>query len=389
MDELIRAAPVAIGTYLLGRFAGAFVVTVVVFCGALAGMAVGTRMWWIDPAVVGSFRYDAYLSALAIIALPNLFFAGALFFTTASVTRSMMATYVVLIALARRPFRQLRGGRSGDALARRPDRSDRPLRGRRCHPLLDRGRARHAAHSIHRHPGAESSGVRRDRCGAAGAIDRALSPPDARGPRAARRRSRSKIGDDRSHAPGPGCVLRRRRHLGAIHVVHTARDARHPAQLDVPGPACAGGGWVHSHLGEPRRKLRHAAAADDAYRRQCADAGFLFVAAGPGGPVQHRDRMARAAGRHRRDRRRDTGAELCLSGREARGGHADGARHSRRGNGRRDRLSARQRRHPHRFPLLPCQFVRSARPADGDDRRPGDLRAGAGEPEICRPSWSS
>jgi ABC-2 type transport system permease protein len=99
MDELIRATPVAIGTYLLGRFAGAFAVSVVVFCGAFAGMAVGTRMWWIDPAVVGSFRYGSYLSAMAIIALPNLFFAGALFFTTASLTRSTMATYLVLIAL--------------------------------------------------------------------------------------------------------------------------------------------------------------------------------------------------------------------------------------------------------------------------------------------------
>ena len=81
----------------------------------------------------------------------------------------------------------------------------------------------------------------------------------------------------------------------------------------VSGPACAGGSWVHSRLGVRRRKLRHAVAADDAYRRQYADAGYLFVAAGPGGAVQHRDRMARAAGRHRRDRRCDTGAEALSS----------------------------------------------------------------------------
>ncbi len=99
MDELIRAAPVPIGTYLLGRFAGAYIVTVILFCGALAGRVAGTTMWWIDPAVVGSFRYDAFLSALAIIALPNLFFGGALFFAAASVTRSTLATYVVLMAL--------------------------------------------------------------------------------------------------------------------------------------------------------------------------------------------------------------------------------------------------------------------------------------------------
>ena len=99
MDELIRTAPVPISTYLLGRFIGALIITVIVFCGAFVGLAAGTKMWWVDPAVIGNFRYDAYLSALATIALPNLFFAGALFFTTASVTRSMLATYVALIAL--------------------------------------------------------------------------------------------------------------------------------------------------------------------------------------------------------------------------------------------------------------------------------------------------
>lgn len=99
MDELIRAAPVPVSTYLLGRFAGAYIVTVIVFCGAIIGRAAGTKMWWIDPAIVGSFRYDAHLSALSIIALPNLFFAGALFFLAASVTRSMLATYAILIAL--------------------------------------------------------------------------------------------------------------------------------------------------------------------------------------------------------------------------------------------------------------------------------------------------
>ena len=98
MDELMRAAPVASPTYLLGRFAGAFLVMVFVFCGVLIGLVVGTKSWWIDPAVVGSIRYDAYLSAMVIIALPNLFFAGALFYTAAALTRSMMATYVVLVA---------------------------------------------------------------------------------------------------------------------------------------------------------------------------------------------------------------------------------------------------------------------------------------------------
>jgi ABC-2 type transport system permease protein len=99
MDELIRATPVAVATYLLGRFTGAFIVSCLVFCGMLVGMVIGTRMWWVDASVIGPLRLEAYLSALAIIGLPNLFLAGALFFAAASVTRSLSATFVMLLVV--------------------------------------------------------------------------------------------------------------------------------------------------------------------------------------------------------------------------------------------------------------------------------------------------
>jgi ABC-2 type transport system permease protein len=107
MDELIRSSPAPIGTYLLGRFAGAYILTALMFCGALAGRLAGTKMWWIDPAVAGSFSFEAYLNPLAIIALPNLFLTGALFFLVASLTRSTLATYVALVALLAGSFATL------------------------------------------------------------------------------------------------------------------------------------------------------------------------------------------------------------------------------------------------------------------------------------------
>jgi ABC-2 type transport system permease protein len=99
MDELIRATPVTVASYLLGRFTGAFIVTCLLFCGMLAGMMIGTKIWWIDASVIGTPRLEAYLSALAIIGLPNLFFAAALFFATASLTRSLSATFVMLLMI--------------------------------------------------------------------------------------------------------------------------------------------------------------------------------------------------------------------------------------------------------------------------------------------------
>jgi ABC-2 type transport system permease protein len=99
MDEIIHAMPVTATTYLLGRFTGAFIVSGLVLTGVVAGMAIGTRMWWIDASLIGPLRLEAYLSALAIIGLPSLFAAGALFFATASLTRSLSATFVMLLVV--------------------------------------------------------------------------------------------------------------------------------------------------------------------------------------------------------------------------------------------------------------------------------------------------
>ena len=107
MDEMIRAAPVATGTYLLGRFAGAFIVTVVVFCGAFVGMVVGTKMWWIDPAVVGSLSVRRLPERAGDHRTAESVFRRRVVLPAASVTRSMLATYVVAHRASGRSFRHL------------------------------------------------------------------------------------------------------------------------------------------------------------------------------------------------------------------------------------------------------------------------------------------
>ncbi len=56
-------------------------------------------MPWIDPETVGPFRLGAYIYAYLVLCVPTLFVLAAGFFTLATVTRSMLATYVVALIL--------------------------------------------------------------------------------------------------------------------------------------------------------------------------------------------------------------------------------------------------------------------------------------------------
>ena len=97
MDELIRATPAPVAPYVLAKFTGAFAVVCIAFAGAVLGMAIGSRMWWIDPAKIGPFEVSHYAKSLALFAVPNLFITGAVFFAVATATRSLFATYVSVL----------------------------------------------------------------------------------------------------------------------------------------------------------------------------------------------------------------------------------------------------------------------------------------------------
>jgi len=94
MDEMIRATPAPVVPYVLAKLVAAFAVVCIAFAGVVFGIAIGSRMWWIDPARIGPFQVGDYAKSLAIFALPNLFITGALFFALATATRSLFATYV-------------------------------------------------------------------------------------------------------------------------------------------------------------------------------------------------------------------------------------------------------------------------------------------------------
>ncbi|HEX8254361.1 MAG TPA: aminopeptidase, partial [Thermoanaerobaculia bacterium] len=96
---IIRSTPITKFEYILGRFLGAFAVAA--FCMLTLPLAsiLGAMMPWANPANLGPTRITDYLYAYFLIALPNLLTHSAIFFALATVTRSMMATYLGVITL--------------------------------------------------------------------------------------------------------------------------------------------------------------------------------------------------------------------------------------------------------------------------------------------------
>lgn len=94
---IIRSTPITKLEYLAGRFLGAFAVAALCLLLVPLGIVIGTSMPWVNPSLVGPNRLADHLYAYFLIALPNLFIHSAILFALATITRSMMATYLGVI----------------------------------------------------------------------------------------------------------------------------------------------------------------------------------------------------------------------------------------------------------------------------------------------------
>lgn len=96
--ELFFATPMRKGTYLAGRFGGGFLASLGVMLFVVLGMWLGSKMPWLDQARLGPTPWAAYGWGLVVLVLPNLLFLSALLFLLATATRSMLYTYIGVIA---------------------------------------------------------------------------------------------------------------------------------------------------------------------------------------------------------------------------------------------------------------------------------------------------
>jgi aminopeptidase N len=95
---MVRSTPVTRFQYLIGRFAGAFVAAALAWLAIPVAMWIGSLMPWLDPDTLGPNRVAGYAYGLLVFGWPDVLVSAALFFAVATISRSMMWTYVCVVA---------------------------------------------------------------------------------------------------------------------------------------------------------------------------------------------------------------------------------------------------------------------------------------------------
>jgi ABC-2 type transport system permease protein len=95
--ELFFSTPVTKAAYLGGRFLGATGAALLIFVPVALAILIGGVMPWLDPERIGPILPGAYLGAFLLFVIPNVLLMSAIFFGMATLTRSMMGTYIGVV----------------------------------------------------------------------------------------------------------------------------------------------------------------------------------------------------------------------------------------------------------------------------------------------------
>jgi len=91
---MVRSTKVTKFDYLMARFLGAFVAGAIAFLVVPLAIWLGSLMPWVDSETLGPNRLAYFANAYFAFALPNLFLTSAIFFAVATMTRSMLYSYL-------------------------------------------------------------------------------------------------------------------------------------------------------------------------------------------------------------------------------------------------------------------------------------------------------
>jgi ABC-2 type transport system permease protein len=96
-DAIFFSLPLRKAEYLFGRLSGALVVSWMVYIAVVLGVFLGGFMPWLEPERIGPFQMGPYVFSMLAFVLPNVIITGAIFFTLATLTRSLFATYAGVV----------------------------------------------------------------------------------------------------------------------------------------------------------------------------------------------------------------------------------------------------------------------------------------------------
>jgi ABC-2 type transport system permease protein len=97
--QILFTKPVSKFSYLGGRWAGSFVITILAFSGLMVGAYLGSFAPWADHARIGPNHFWWYLEPFLSIVVVQVFFTGSLFFAIAALTRKIFIVYLQGVAL--------------------------------------------------------------------------------------------------------------------------------------------------------------------------------------------------------------------------------------------------------------------------------------------------
>ncbi len=87
------------GDYVIGRVLGAFVISALCLLSVPIGIFIGTSMPWLDKETLGPVNELYYIWPFVTLALPTVLFMVALFSSAATLTKSMMGSYLTAVAV--------------------------------------------------------------------------------------------------------------------------------------------------------------------------------------------------------------------------------------------------------------------------------------------------
>lgn len=98
-NQIIFSTPLRRRDFLLGRFVGATLVSVIPMLGVSAGILAAKYMPWVDPEQWGPVIWPAHFHAILVLALPNALIIAAILYAIAVLARNEVVPFVGALVL--------------------------------------------------------------------------------------------------------------------------------------------------------------------------------------------------------------------------------------------------------------------------------------------------